>query len=176
MPVERGPRITARNAVVVGAAGVVTAVVLMIFVVWVTGQNGNKVDLRLGEDQFQDIAAASMATRIADEGPVLFPDVSASRSRDIYVQHLGTDPKTGWLAFDAHKAGAPRDCFLEWNRDRHVFVDHCDGTEYPADGAGLRQYPAVVNASGKVVINFNASAASSTSTISTTTSTGNPSR
>ena len=170
MPVARGPRMTARNAVVVGAAGVVTAVILMLFVVWVTSHNGNKVDFRLGDAQFQDITADRMAARIADGGPVLFPDVSANRSRDIYVQHLGTDHKTGWLAFDARKPGAPRECFLEWQRDRRVFVDRCDGSEVGADGAGLRQYPAVVNNNGKVIIDFNASGPATTSSSKTTAS------
>jgi hypothetical protein len=158
MPVASGPRVTARNAIVVGVAGVLSAVILVVFVLWVTSHNGNKVDFRLGDEQFQDIAADGMAKRIADEGPVLFPDVSANRSRDIYVQHLGTDPKKGWLAFDAREAGEPRNCYLEWKSDRQVFVDRCDGSEVAADGAGLRQYSAVVNADGKVVIDFNASA------------------
>ncbi|MEO5839397.1 MAG: hypothetical protein ABIQ73_10220 [Acidimicrobiales bacterium] len=161
---------TARNAVVVGVAGVVTAVMLMLFVLWLTSQNGNKVEFRLGDEQFQDITADRMASRIADEGPVLFPDVSANRSRDIYVQHLGNDPKTGWLAFDARKPGAARECYLEWQRDRQLFVDRCDKSEVAADGAGLRQYPAVVNSNGKVVINFNASA-TATTTVSPATTT-----
>ncbi|HUP76336.1 MAG TPA: hypothetical protein VM282_25095 [Acidimicrobiales bacterium] len=162
MPVARGPRMTARSAIVVGLAGVLSAVILLFFVLWVTSQSGNKIEFRLGDEQFQDITADRMAKQIADEGPVLFPDVSANRSRDIYVQHLGADPKTGWLAFDARKPGAGRECFLEWQRDRQIFVDRCDGSEVPADGAGLRQYPAVVNSNGKVVINFNAGASTTT--------------
>jgi hypothetical protein len=164
MPVARGPRVTARNAVVVGIAGVVSGLVLMAFVVWATGQNSDGRQLRLGDSQFQDITADRMAARIANEGPVLFPDVSDNRTRDIYVQHLGADPKTGWLAFDARKPGAPRECYIEWQRDRKVFVDRCDGSEVGPDGAGLRQYPAVVNSNGKVVINFNAAAGESTTT------------
>jgi hypothetical protein len=167
MPVASGPRVTARNAIVVGVAGVLSAVILVVFVLWVTSQNGNKVEFRLGDEQFQDITADRMAARIADEGPVLFPDVSANRSRDIYVQHLGTDPKKGWLAFDAREAGEPRECFLDWKADRQVFVDRCDGSEVGADGAGLRQYPAVVNANGKVVIDFNASASTTSAPAST---------
>lgn len=153
---------TPRSAIVVGAAGVLTAVVLVLFVLWITSQNGNKVEFRLGDEQFQDITADRMAARIADEGPVLFPDVSANRSRDIYVQHLGGDPKSGWLAFDARKPGASRECFLEWQTDRQLFVDRCDKSEVGADGAGLRQYPAVVNNNGKVVINFNSATATTT--------------
>ena len=166
MPVARGPRMTARNAIVVGVAGVISGVMLMGFVVWATGQSTDKGQFRLGDAQFRDITADRMARRIAAEGPVLFPDVSNNRTRDIYVQHLGTDPKTGWLAFDARRPGAPRDCFLEWQRDRDIFVDRCDGAQVPADGAGLRQYPAVVNDDGKVVIDFNTSPGASTTAAS----------
>jgi hypothetical protein len=171
MPVARGPRVSTRSAIVVGGAGALTAVLLVIFVVWLTNQNAGKVDFKLGDDQFQDITAERMAKQITADGPVLFPDVSANRSRDIFVQHLGTDPKTGWLAFDAREAGAPRECFLDWKADRQLFVDRCDGSVIPADGTGLRQYPAVVNANGKVIIDFNATPTATTTnaTASTTT-------
>jgi hypothetical protein len=169
MPVARGPRMTARNAIVVGLAGVISGVMLMAFVVWATGQSSDTGQFRLGDSQFRDITADRMARRIADEGPVLFPDVSSNGTRDVYVQHLGSDPKTGWLAFDARRPSASRDCFLEWQRDRAIFVDRCDGTEVPADGAGLRQYPAVVNDGGKVVIDFNAGAGATTSVPSSST-------
>ena len=159
---------TARNAIVVGLAGVVSGVMLMAFVVWATGKSSDTGQFRLGDSQFRDITADRMARRIADEGPVLFPDVSASGTRDIYVQHIGTDPKTGWLAFDARRPNVSRDCFLEWQRDRRVFVDRCDGTEVAPDGSGLRQYPAVVNDDGKVVIDFNASPGATTSVPSST--------
>lgn len=156
MPVARGPQISGRSLIVVGVAGVLAAAFLMAFVIWVLGQSDSKVDVRLGDDRFRNIDARSMSARIASSGPVLFPDLSAGGTRDVYVQHLGTDPAQGWLAFDARRPGAPRDCFLEWRADRRVFVDKCDtSVVVPADGQGQRQYSATVNSDGKVVIDLN---------------------
>jgi hypothetical protein len=154
MPVARGTRFSARSAVIVGGAGVISAVILLLFVLWAAGQNSGR-SVQTSDTQFQNISAAKMAKSISKDGPVLFPDASGNRSRDIYVQHLGDDPTTGWLAFDAHKPGASRDCYLEWHADRQVFVDVCDKSEVPADGTGLRQYPATVNKKGTLVIDFN---------------------
>ena len=57
--------------------------------------------------------AARISAEIAEGGPVLFSDV-AGGSRDIILQHLGTDPDSGWLAFEARRAGQDRRCFFEW--------------------------------------------------------------
>ena len=93
----------------------------------------------------------------------MFPDVSANRSRDIYVQHLGTDPKTGWLAFDARKAGSASGTAFS----NGSATDKCSSTAATVPRSaptapGLRQYPAVVNSNGKVIINFNASGPATT--------------
>lgn len=146
---------TARSMVVVGAAGLAAAVVLVVFVLWVVGSGDKKVEIRLGDDTFADLDAVRTAGRIASSGPVIFSDVSGNRTRDIYVQHLGDDPKRGWLAFDARRPGAERDCYLEWRQVEGHFTDRCDGTIIPADGTGLPQYPATVNDKGKVVIDLN---------------------
>lgn len=146
---------TARSMVVVGAAGVAAAVVLLVFVLWVVGSEDKKVDIRLGDDTFADLDAARTADRIASSGPVIFSDVSGNRTRDIYVQHLGDDPKRGWLAFDARKPGATRDCYVEWKPAERHFVDRCDKSIIPPDGTGLTQYSATVDEKGKVVIDLN---------------------
>jgi len=148
---------TPRSVVIVGLAGVAAAVVVFIFVVWVVGSGEKKVDIRLGDDTFADLDADRTARRIASSGPVIFSDVSGNRSRDIYVQHLGDDPLKGWLAFDARKPGAERDCYVEWKPAERHFVDRCDGSVVPADGTGLRQYTATVTDKGKVMINLNQS-------------------
>ena len=146
---------SARSMVVVGLAGVVAAVVLLAFVVWIVGSGDKKVDVWLGDDTFADLDANRTASRIASSGPVLFSDVSGNRTRDIYVQHLGDDPKQGWLAFDARRPGAERKCYVEWKAAERHFVDRCDGAIFAADGAGLTQYAASVNDAAKVVINLN---------------------
>lgn len=127
-----------------GLAGVVAAIALFFLVVSLTG---NDVEVRFGSDRFEVGPAAARAAAIArDETPLLFNDPSGG-GRPIWVQHLGDDPETGWLAFDAQVGG----CALDWDREAQEFVDHCTGTRYPQDGQGLAQYPTTVE-DGNVVV------------------------
>jgi hypothetical protein len=156
MPVARGRRVDARSALLVGASGVVVALVAIGMVLWLSSRDD--IQVRLGDDRFQDYDAESGAEEIAARGPILFPD-PANRGRDIYLQHLGDDPAEGWLAFDARPPGEERACFLVWEADSRTFVDNgeCSQTfTFPEDGEGLPQYPATVNSDGKVVVDLNA--------------------
>lgn len=112
----------ARRAVVVGAAGVAVGLALIAAVVWLAGSSG-QVEVRLGDRDFRDLDAARISAEIAEGGPVLFSDV-AGGSRDIILQHLGDDPESGWLAFEARRSGQDRRCFFQWRSE-----DDGDGGE-----------------------------------------------
>ena len=112
MPIARRSQFDARRAFVMGAAGVAAGLVLVAAVVWLAGPS-RQVEVRLGDRDFRDLDAARISAEIAEGGPVLFSDV-AGGSRDIILQHLGTDPDSGWLAFEARRAGQDRRCFFEW--------------------------------------------------------------
>jgi hypothetical protein len=172
MPVARGSGISARNALVVGASGVIAAVVLGFMVLYLAKRSEN-VSVRLGDDRFRDIDAEKSARTIAKDGPVIYRDL-AGGDRDIYVQHLGADPRQGWLAFDVRPPGEPRACALVWQAEPRQFGDNGRCTRsytVPADGTGLRQYPATVDDTGKVVVDLNAAErAAPTSTSPTSTS------
>ena len=126
-----------RRAVVPGVVAVLVGVLVFVAVLVLSRQEG--VDIRLGDDEFS-LRTDSVAGAIARDGPVLYPDASPNRARDIYVQHLSTDPDQGWLAFAAQAPGAARECQLEWDRASTSFVDPCSGLRYPADGEGLTRY------------------------------------
>ena len=113
----------ARRAVVVGAAGVAVGLALIAAVVWLAGSSG-QVEVRLGDRDFRDLDAARISAEIAERGPVLFSDV-AGGSRDIILQHLGDDPGSGWLAFEARRSGQDRRCFFQWRSE--VDGDSGDG-------------------------------------------------
>jgi hypothetical protein len=167
VPVARGPRVDARSALVVGASGVVVALLVLGLVLWLSSRDD--IQVRLGDDRFQDYDAESGADEIAQRGPILFPD-PANRGRDIYLQHLGDDPNEGWLAFDARPLGEARACFLLWEADSRTFVDNGECSEaftFPEDGEGLPQYPATVNSDGKVVVDLNAADRAETTTTTT---------
>ena len=90
---------------------------------------------------------------LVDRTPFLLPDASPSHSRDLYVQHLGSDPDAGWLAFSALAPGqTDRECFLKASGDG--FRDPCTSATFPADGAGLTQYHVRV-ADGRVYVDLN---------------------
>jgi hypothetical protein len=131
--------------------------------------NRGSVDVKLGDDTFVGQDAEEAADRIADAGPILYPDAGGG-DRDIYLQHLGDDPDRGWLAFAARPAGVPRECTLRWSADDEVFrlldpdgeaSGACDGREVPPDGEGLFQYPVRVK-DGKLDVDLNAADRTST--------------
>lgn len=120
----------ARRAVVVGAAGVAVGLALIAAVVWLAGSSG-QVEVRLGDRDFRDLDAARISAEIAERGPVLFSDV-AGGSRDIILQHLGDDPESGWLAFEARRSGQDRRCFFQWRAE----VDGDSGDGGAEDSSG----------------------------------------
>jgi hypothetical protein len=84
------------------------------------------------------------AELVARDGPFFFADPTGG-SRDIFVQHTGTDPLTGWTAFDARRAGSGRDCTLRWEGAARTFTDPCGGGQVAAEGGDLRRYPVYVD-------------------------------
>ncbi len=163
----RSPR-----SMVLAVAGVVVGIVLVlvIFVFAVPSlTESGKVEVKLGSDTFSPGSAEAKAKTIAEDGPILLPDVSGRNERDIYLQHIGDDPATGWYAFDARRPGQPRNCSLEWKAEADQFVDPCDGTVVPADGAGLIVYQVTVTEDGGLVINLNTDDPATTTTEPSTT-------
>ncbi|MGI8984795.1 MAG: hypothetical protein ACR2HM_09740 [Acidimicrobiales bacterium] len=150
---------TQRRTVLFTAVGAVLAAALLFAVMTrVTstssapaGGAGNR------NAQFELGRATDYARSIARDGPLLFPDPQG-RSRDIFIQHLGDiqhlDEDDSWLAFEARAAGASRQCVLKWEQGNRQFVDPCDGTVYPPDGAGLVRFPTTVNDDGIVVVDL----------------------
>ena len=143
MPVSSGPRPDLRTVVVVGLAGVVVALGLVLGVLLLT-RGGTEVEIRLGDRDFRDMETGRISAEIADRGPILFGDV-ADGELDIILQHLGDDPESGWLAFEARRPGQSRDCFFEWQAGQAEFVNTCDSDDVEdAAGTGLRHFSVTV--------------------------------
>jgi hypothetical protein len=136
--------------VIIAVLGLLTAVLLVVFVLRLSRSPQAKV--QLGTNTFSVGRADQLQKSIAGAGPLLFQSLRGS-SLDLYVQHLGTDPVHGWLAFEAHRPGGPNSCLLQWRHADHNFVDPCDRMIYTADGRGLEQFATTV-AAGKVVIDM----------------------
>jgi hypothetical protein len=166
-PVEQS-RGHAGKALLVAGAGVVLALGIAFLVARMASQG--RVDVRLGTDTFSQQDAEAAAEEVAERGPILYPD-TAGGDRDIYLQHLGDDPETGWIALAARPAGVSRECSIRWDRGDEVFrlldadgevTGACDGREFPPDGAGLPAYPVTVDADGNLDVDLNAADRSST--------------
>jgi hypothetical protein len=136
--------------VLIGVLAVVTAVLLVIFVLRLAKQPGAKVNL--GSQEFDIGKASVFASDVARLGPLKFQALRGSL--DLYVQHLGTDPTKGWLAFEAHPADEARTCVLRWQPAAHQFSDPCANRLFPADGAGLAHYAVRLSSNGHVIVNL----------------------
>jgi hypothetical protein len=152
-----------RRTTLIGIAGVVVGVV-MIVVVLAVNAGGDKAHVGSSTTEFEAGRANDLAETIAkDHYPLLVQD-PANFTRPLWIQHTGDDPNEGWLAFDAAVEG----CATQWDVGTQQFVD-CAGKHYPADGTGLGRYPVGVK-DGRVVVNLDRDAAS-TSTVASTSST-----
>lgn len=152
-PVERRSSSATTRAIVVGVAGVIAGIALVLFIVNLADSGSERFEIRLGDERFDAGSAEARARSIDDGGPILFSDL-AGGSRDIFLQHLGDEPEAGWYAFSAQPPGAPRDCVLEWVEAAEEFVD-CDGGVWPADGTGLTSYPVTIE-DGELLVDLNA--------------------
>jgi len=154
------------------AIGVATVAVVLVMgglflaAVALSGQDGQSV--RLGDSTFQGGSAERLAAEIADQGPIIYPDVSGGRDRDLILQHLGDDHRRGWYAFRAQPPDKPRDCTWQWRAEQRRFRARCDhDLTAPADGRGLERFPVKV-VDGRLDIDLNFADRTTTTTTTTT--------
>lgn len=156
MPVAQGGRPPARQAALIGL-GALCGLLAVVFLVTRLDRlnSGQAAEIELGNPVFSIGQAAEIAPVIAEQGPLLLPD-AARGDRDVWLNHLGSDPTRDWVAFAVRPPDAPRDCFVDWSPGDRTFVDTCDGRVYPENGDGLVQYRVSVDPDGGLVINLNA--------------------
>lgn len=155
MPVAQGAKSPARQALVVGL-GAVGGVLVVVFLVTQMGNllGTSDVSVPVGKPLFQIGQAEEIGSAIDERGPMFFPDATGGVD-DIWLQHLGDDVESGWYAFAARPFEAPQRCYVEWIAADENFVDNCDGTIFPKDGEGLKQFPVSVTDNGTLTVNLN---------------------
>lgn len=73
-------------------------------------------------------SVAGRANDVAEDGPLLFPELSTiTGERSIVLDHEGDDPADGWRLYYAFPPGRP-ECPVEQVRGTATFID-CDGNE-----------------------------------------------
>ena len=133
---------------------IVLAVVSVLVLVVVRFASENPDQVNLGPSVFR-FKAERLDGEIEERGPFLLKD-PLNRGREVYVQHLGDDAGTGWLAVRAYASRESLDCLLRWDGPAEQFVDPCTGQRYPPGGEGLTTYPARVE-DGMVVVDLRTS-------------------
>ena len=144
-----------RRTTIIGVIGLVVGT-LMIVLVLFAGNLGGDDKTENSRTSFDVGPADLRAETIAKDGPIGFND-TATGSRPIFVQHTGTDPKTGWTAFDASDGS----CTLTWRNDRRNF--DCGGRTISADGGSLHHYPVKVDQNNDVIVDLSVDATTTTS-------------
>jgi hypothetical protein len=146
-----------RRATIVGVLGVIVGTLMIVLVLFAGNLGDDKSHTTTSKSRFTVGRAQSLADAITrDQTPLFFND-TATGSRPIVVQHLDTDPTTGWIAFDASNGN----CTLSWHREAQDFTD-CTGKHVPADGDDLHHYPVVVE-NGDVIVDLSVDATTTTS-------------
>lgn len=94
---------------------------------YLSGGNAQTTD-NLAPPRLELGSAASRANDVAEDGPLLFSELSTiTGERSLVLDHDGEDPANGWRLYYAFPPGRP-DCPVEQVRGTATFID-CDGTE-----------------------------------------------
>lgn len=135
-----------RRVLVMSLVALAFAAALLFLVVRYASQNPDKANL--GSEVVR-LDAERTAKRIRETGPYAMQDPRGDR--DVYLQHVGDDPATGWVLVLAYPPDGR--CAVVWDVKRDLFEAPCTKRTYPRDGSGLTTYPAPVE-DGRVVIDL----------------------
>lgn len=79
----------------------------------------------------------AMAESVAEEGPLLFPDLkSPDGVRSIVLDHTGDDPARGWRVYYGYPADRDSSCLVTHTPGTREFID-CDGRTLSVDDLTL---------------------------------------
>ena len=89
--------------------------------------NKTEVTTATGDRTFVVGQVADIAESIADNGPVLYPDLrDPLGKRSIVIEHNGTDVTKGWQVYYAYPADRTDACLVTQIQKTHSFTD-CEG-------------------------------------------------
>ncbi|MSZ16159.1 MAG: hypothetical protein F2618_00680 [Actinobacteria bacterium] len=78
-----------------------------------------------------------LAKSVAEDGPLLFPDLkSPDGVRSIVLDHTGDDPATGWRVYYGYPADRDSTCLVTHEQGSREFTD-CDGRTLSVDDLQL---------------------------------------
>jgi hypothetical protein len=124
VPVERRSGSKQATSVIVGVVALVIALAGAWGMIQLASGGEGPVKIQLGDETFDAGFTSRMAKQIAEDGPLLFSDVSGRGQRQpIYVNHFGDEDDENWVALSAVAPGASEGCYLSWNAERELFEE-----------------------------------------------------
>ena len=92
---------------------------------------------QIGESVFEVGPVKALAESVAEDGPMLFPDLkSPDGVRSIVLDHGGADPAKGWQVYYGYPADRDASCLVEHVRGTRDFTD-CEGRTLEVSGLAL---------------------------------------
>jgi hypothetical protein len=119
---------------VVGGLAVIALIFLATWGVaaW-TSRGGADSTSRLAPPTFEMGGVDARARSVAEDGPILFPDLNTNAGpRTLVVDHEGDDPGSGWRVYWAYPADRDPSCVVEQVRHTSTFTD-CEGRTLDVD-------------------------------------------
>jgi hypothetical protein len=122
---------------VVPVAGGIGFFALLALVLWgiasLVASNGSGATANLASNVFRPGSVERYAAIIAEDGPVLFPDLlGTDGDKSIVLDHDGADPMHGWWIYLGHPADRPITCKVVQVRHTRQFTD-CEGRTIAVD-------------------------------------------
>ncbi len=111
-----------------GGAAVIAAIGLFTWAMAAyISSGGGEASERLAPSEFTIGPVESLADEVAEQGPLLFPELGTSiGTRSIVVDHTGDVAADGWRVYWAYPADRPSTCVVEQVVGTRTFVD-CEG-------------------------------------------------
>ena len=98
---------------------------------------GNSDEVTLAPTTVDVGRTATYADIIAENGPLILPDLlQSSGRRTIVLDHTGDDPQTNWHIYMAHPNDRPVECKVELIKGTRQFTD-CDGRTIDVEDLAL---------------------------------------
>ena len=121
-PLARAVAPVLGGALVLGLIGAFTWVMAVVI-----SNNSDGTSERLAPSTFTIGEVERLAEVVAEDGPLLFPELGTSiGTRSIVVDHTGDVAADGWRVYWAHPADRPATCVVEQVVGTRQFQD-CDG-------------------------------------------------
>jgi hypothetical protein len=109
-------------------AGGIAFLAVIALILWgVASLLAGNATSNLASNVFRPGSVEGYAAIIAQDGPVLFPDLlGTDGDKTIVLDHTGGDPMQGWHIYLAHPADKPISCKVTQVRGTRNFTD-CNG-------------------------------------------------